>query len=295
MAELSRTLDVYSIHGHLTPGSASEELLDYEAYFRELTRRSSGVSYTVGTETIALVETASRNERVAFRFASGNANDLAEAFDPASGTTIPVDLGRERFIVNAAWVVVDPSRRVVVIERKRPGVPVYQLERFFAKFGRDNGYAGLTISLNPVPSASFVKEIQSFTRIREASVTIRRPNHSFTASAREAVAQIARESNAGSATVQVNADRKQSLSKDDGIVADIISFAKTAITPILNATVKGFRPGFSKERTVSLQKHVLKGTAQIETTASPAQQLDAIDTAADALIQDASPEGDSQS
>ncbi len=251
-----------------------------------------GVSIPVGNETVALVAATRRNERHAFRFVSGNADDLAEAFDPSSGTTVEVDLGRERFIVSGAWVIVDASKRVAVIERKRPGVPVYQLERFLARFGRDNGFPGLTISLNPVPSESFVREIERFTRIREASVTIRRPNHSFTASAREAVAQIARESNAGSATVQVNADRKQSLAKDEGIVADIISFAKSAITPIVNATVKGMRPGFGKERTVSLQKHVLKGTVDIDTNDTPLRQLDSIDGAADTLIGEASVQDD---
>lgn len=303
MAELSRTLDVYGIHGHLAPGSDTEELLDYLDFFRKLADAGSGISVRIGEDTIALVDVAQRDGRYAFRFVSGNASDLAEAFDPGSGTTVPVELERERFIVRGAWVIVDASKRVVVIERRRPGVPVYQLERFFEKFGRGNGYSRLTVSLNPVPSPSFVEEIESFTRIREASVTIRRPNHSFTASARQAVAQIARESNGGSATVQVNADRKESLSKDHGIVSDILSFARAAINPILNATVKGSRPGYGKERTVSLKKHVLKGTAQIEETAAPIEQLNSIDATAELLIEDAhtqiddsrDDEGDTQS
>lgn len=203
-----RTLDAYSIHGHLAAGSPGEELLDYPSFFDALAARGVGRSLKVGTETVGPVDYVDLGGRMAFRFISGNDAESAEAYDPTTGTTVPVELGRERFIVSSAWVVVDPEARILILERKRPGVPVYQLERYLSGFGRDEGFDRLSVSLNPVPSPSFVEEILSFDRIREASITIRRPNHSFTESAREAVAQIARDSNAGSATVQVNAERK---------------------------------------------------------------------------------------
>lgn len=282
-----RTLDAYSIHGHLGAGSVNEELLDYGDFFGALGSDGLGRSLKVGAETVALAEVVRLDHRIAFRFVSGNSSELAEAYDPSTGTTQLVELGHERFIVNWAWVIVDPIARIAVLERKRPGVPVFQLERYLSDFGRDNGFERLSVSLNPVPSPSFVEEIESFTRIREASVTIRRPNHSFTQSAREAVAQIARDSNAGSATVQVNAERKESLQKDSGIVADIISFARNPITPILNAVVKGFRPGFGKERSVSLKKHQLKATATLPEGVSPTQQLQAVEVAASVLIEQA--------
>lgn len=236
-----RTLDAYSIHGHLAAGSPGEELLDYPAFFDSLATHGIGRSLRVGAETVGPVDYVDLGAHSAFRFISGNDGESAEAYDPHTGTTTPLELGRERFIVSWAWMVVDPEARIVILERKRPGVPVYQLERYLSGFGRDQGYGRLSISLNPVPSPSFTKEVLSFDRIREASITIRRPNHSFTESAREAVAQIARDSNAGSATVQANAERKESLEKDSGIVADIVSFARNPITPVLNAVVKGFR------------------------------------------------------
>lgn len=282
-----RTLDAYSIHGHLAAGSSGEELLDYPSFFESLARDGIGRSSKVGAETVGLVDYVDLGTRSAFRFISGNDAEPAEAYDPHTGTTAPLELGRERFIVSWAWVVVDPEARIVILERKRPGVPVYQLERYLSGFGRDHGFERLSVSLNPVPSPSFVEEILSFDRIREASVTIRRPNHSFTESAREAVAQIARESNAGSATVQVNAERKESLEKDSGIVADIISFAKSPITPVLNAVVKGFRAGFGKERTVSLKKHQLKSTATLRDGDTPQQQLEAVEASASVLIDQA--------
>lgn len=282
-----RTLDAYSIHGHLAAGSPGEELLDYPSFFDALAAQGVGRSLKVGTETVGPVDYVDLGGRMAFRFISGNDAESAEAYDPSTGTTVPVELERERFIVSSAWVVVDPEARILILERKRPGVPVYQLERYLSGFGRDEGFDRLSVSLNPVPSPSFVEEILSFDRIREASITIRRPNHSFTESAREAVAQIARDSNAGSATVQVNAERKESLEKDSGIVADIVSFAKSPITPVLNAVVKGFRAGFGKERTVSLKKHQLKATATLRDADSPRQQLEAVEASAIVLIDQA--------
>ncbi|WP_223624016.1 DUF4747 family protein [Microbacterium sp. EST19A] len=283
-----KTLDAYSVHGHLRAGATDEQLLDYVTFFAQLASDGVGESVRVGADTVALVEVVGLGARTAFRFASGNASEVAEAYDPATGTTTAVLLDRERFIVNWVWVIVDPTARIVALERKRPGVPVFQLERFMNEFGRNNAYRRLTVSLHPVPSPSFTEEILSFTRIREASVTIQRPNHSFDAAAREAVAQIARDSNAGTATIQINAERKESLEKNSGIVADIIAFASNALSPIVNAVVKGVRPGFGKERTVSLHKHQLKATAEVSTTATPAEQLETLDATAATLISSAS-------
>lgn len=238
----------------------------------------------VGDATVALVDSGRRDARFAFRFVSGDPDTIAEVFNPATGTTEVADLGRERFLVNGAWTIVDPDRRIVVIEKKRPGVPIYQLERFLSEFGRSNGFHSLSVSLNLVPSESFVAEIGSFTRIREASVTLRKPNHSFTPSARELLGQIAGASDAQDAEVTLKAARGASLSKQSGIVADIVSFAQSVINPLFKARVTGQRPGVEGEQTVHLHKHALKGDARVDPTDSPQAQLSALDESASQLI-----------
>ncbi|HEY8588731.1 MAG TPA: hypothetical protein VIL55_04160 [Naasia sp.] len=293
LTEVVRKLDAYSIHGHLNPGGQDEELVDYEEFFAEVASRAVGVSFRVGSNLVALVESGSRQGRHGLRLASGDPAGQAEVFDPATGTAAEVSLGREQLLVSPAWVIVDPIARIAVVEKRRPGVPVMEIERFLSIYGRERlGMPGLTLSLNPVPSPSFRREIETFTRIREAAVVLRRPNHSFTSDAREMLGQIAEASNAQDVEVQVNAARGGTLSKDSGIVADILSFVKSAINPLLNARVVGNRPDFEGERSVSLNKHTVRGSARIETNSPADEQLNALDEAAQGLIEQAQDAGD---
>jgi hypothetical protein len=281
-----RSLDAYSIHGHLSAGAEDESLLDYGDFFTALAATEPrSARFPVGGDTVALTESATRGARVAFRLVSGNAEELPLVYDLQTGTAEEVDPGKDRFVVSGAWVIVDPIRRILVLERKRPGIPVYQLERFLSQFGRRAlKVAALTISLNPVPSASFAQEIGTFTRIREASITLRRPNQSWTESAASMLGELSN-SNAAEIQLQLNADRGQSLSKSEGVVAEVLALARKPIGPLKNATVKGTRPDFEGERSVSLKKHTVKGTARIDPKDGPLAQLESLEKAAVRMMQ----------
>lgn len=273
--EKARTLEAYSIHGHVEPGTERESLLAYADFFRALAQADVQLlRYRVAEDTVAVVDKAQHPSGLAFRFVTGNADDLALIYDAATGRVEPVQTGDGRFIVRGAWVVVDPDARVMVVERKRPGVPVFQLERFLSQFGREHlGLDALKIVLNPMPSPSFAHEVQSLTRIREASITLRRPNHSWTRSAQGLLGQLGA-SNAGEVQVQLNAERGESLAKDSGIVREIIDLAHKPVSALKNATVRGTSPVYEGERTVSLQRHTVKGTARVDPSARPGEQLE---------------------
>ncbi|GHD06215.1 hypothetical protein [Zhihengliuella salsuginis] len=227
----------------------------------------------MGEDTVAITETSSRGGMLAFRFVSGNSTELPVMYDPNTATTASVNPGGNRFVVNGAWVIVYPAERIVLLERKRPGVPVYQIEKFLSNFGRGRlGMAGLTMSLNPIPSRSFEEEVSRFTRIREASITLKRPNHSWTKSAEAMLGELG-ESNAGAVQLQLNADRGQSLSKTRGVVNEVIELARRPINALKNAVIKGRTPEYEGERSVSLQKHVVKGTARIDPHSDAIDQL----------------------
>lgn len=284
MATYTRTLNIYALHGHIKPGSSDEENLDYEEFFKQVYEQAQGVPIIIGTQTVAIASVQKRADRYAFRFISGSGEAITEVFNPATNKAELIELPQERFVVNGAWVIVSPTKRLLVAERKRPGVPVFEVERFLNRFAKQSGNGDVSIALNPVPSPSFVAEVESFSRIREASVLIRRPNSSFSKTAQEAMGRIAADSNAGQVTVQANAERGQSLRKDDGLVADILSFAKSTLSPIEDARIKGERPGFDGERSISLLKHVLKGTVRLTRGLSPEKQLGAIYEEAEDLI-----------
>lgn len=283
-----RTLEAYSIHGHSSAGNADEGLLDYSKFFSELISADArNLRFAVGSETVAVVEAVEREGLLCLQFVSGNAVELPLIYDIATASIEEVDPGRGRFVVRTAWVIVDPINRILVVERRRPGVPVFQIERFLTQAGRDlMGINGLVISLNPVPSASFAQEIEEFTRVREVSITLRRPNHSWTSSAEAMLGELA-ESNAAQVQLQLNADRGQSLSKHKGVVEELRQLARRPISALKNAVVKGSTPSFEGEKTVSLQKHTIRGTARVDSADPPIAQLESLSAVASILVEEA--------
>lgn len=288
-------MEAYSIHGHVGSGTPDEDLLDYVDFFGRLLDASPhSLRFSVGDDTVAIADKSQRDHRVALRFVTGNADELPVVYDMGTARAEEVDPGSDRFVVSGAWAIISPERRIMILERKRPGVPLFQLERFLTSFAREHlGLAGSTISLNPVPSASFIEEVERFTRIREASLTLRRPNQSWTASAESMLGELA-ESNAAEVQLQLNADRGQSLSKSRGVVRELVELARRPINALKNARITGQIPEFDGERTVSLIKHTVKGTARIDPTAAPTAQLEPLDELAAKLI-DALPVGDEAS
>ena len=286
MAPIIRTLEAYSIHGHVNPGAPEEELVVYKSFFEALLDADPhSLRFAVGSETVAIADRARTGDTLALRFVSGNSEELPLVYDATTGQVEEVDPGKDRLVVNGAWVIVVPARRILVLERRRPGVPVYQIERFLTQFGRQRlGFTEIAVSLNPIPSDSFTEEVERFTRIREASLTLRRPNHSWTASAEAMLGELA-ESNAAAVQLQLNADRGQSLAKDRGIVSELLRLASRPINALKNAVVKGQTPAFEGERTVSLAKHTVKGTARIDPNATPVEQLVPLSEVATAMIE----------
>ena len=286
--EVVHGLSAYSIHGHVQAGTEAERVLSYDSFFKRLYADDPhDLRYKVGAETVAITDASSRSERLAFRFVAGNARALPLVYDLETATAEEVDPGSGRFVVNGAWVIVDADKRIAIIDRKRPGVAIYQIERFLSQYGREQlRLPGLAISLNPIPTESFRDEIKDLYRIREAEITLRRPNHSWTQTAEGVLKEIG-DSNAAEVKIQLNADRGNSLAKDRGIVADILSLARNPISALKNVVIRGRSHSYDGEKSVSLKRHVVRGTVQIDRDAGPHEQLEAFDGLAGELIEQA--------
>ncbi|WP_147793969.1 hypothetical protein [Cellulomonas sp. Y8] len=283
--KVTRSLTAFSVHGHINPGSGDEELLDYRQFFSRIAKLPLGqLRASVSGETVAVSDMQDSSGTLALLFVSGSEDEYPLLFDPVTSVASVVDPGAGRFMVNGVWGFFDYGSRFLVVERKRPGVPVSKIERLLTAIGRERlGLDELVISLNPVPAASFVREIERFARIREASITMRRPNKSWTASAINLLAQ-AGDSNAAQVQVQLNADRGQSLAKDEGIVQDVKEVAENPVGPLRNATVKGSMPDYDGERSVSLSSHIMRATAQVDASSPLEQQVVALAAGARRLV-----------
>lgn len=262
---IARSLVAYSIHGHVNPGGEGEAVVDYGALFESIERLGSeSLRARVSGDVVAISRVERTDGLLAMLFVAGSEGELPLVYDPSTASAEEVDPGGGRFVVNGVWGFFDPEERYLVMEKRRPGVAIYQIERLLTGIARRAvGDKTAVLSLNPVPAPSFVREVQRFTRIREASITMRRPNHSWTDDAIELLAHVG-DSNAAQVQVQLNADRGQSLSKSDGIVRDVMRVAQHPVGPLQNATVRGTFPDQEGERAVSLRRHIVTGTTRVD-------------------------------
>lgn len=284
-----RSVEAFSIHGHIEPGSQDESLVDYDELFDSVaTAPPDRLRHSVQDETVAIVDTRPVEGGLALRVVSGRADEVALLYDETSGQVSQVRTGGGRFLVRGVWVIVRRASRIVLVERKRPGVPVFQLERLLSSYGKQYfGADSFKIALNPIASPSFEEEVLRLRRIREASITMRRPNQSWTEAARGFVGQLGA-SNAGEVQLQLKAERGQSLARESGIVPEVLSLAREPITELRNVSVRGTPPDSEDERTVSLSKHVVKSSVQMPSGSTPNEDLNVILGIADDLMERAS-------
>ena len=271
-----RTLAAYSIHGHTAPGTRDETPLNYSDFFKQLTLSEPRCLRTqVRDDIVAITERSERGMQVCLRFVVGNTQDSPLLYDTISATTAPIDPGENRLFVRSAWVFIFPESRIAFIEKKRPGVTISQIEQFFSSFGREElRLKDLSFSLNPVPDNNFAYAIKEMTRIREATIVMKRPNYSWTDTAGELVGSPAAESNAARVTLTCSADRGQSLSKDRGFVHDLLKVVSTPISGIKNAIVKGYSPNKTGEHSVNLTQSNLKASTSIPKSATEEEERD---------------------
>jgi hypothetical protein len=122
----------------------------------------------------------------------------------------------------------------------------------------------LEVEFTPVVDKSFIEELNSFGRIRVATVKMARPNQDWTDYATH-ITDIADESAGGLIEVTVNAKRSQSLNKRSGIIQFIKQTVRTARQSVKTARVVGTKVGEREETTVSTEKHIAHQRVRVET------------------------------
>lgn len=252
---ITRRLLAYAIHGHVRDG-----VLDYPEFFSMVASLPLPVRrMTLGDQVTVIAsvkEIASGS--LLFRIVTGTKGSAPLLFDLETGSERIGPLAKTEIVVASSIVAVNPYTRAVVVERRRPGVPIASLEKLFSSIGREYGYEQLTIALTPVAGASFVDELETFERIRRAEVLLTRPNFDWTSNATALVGDLGAASDADVMEVAASASRGQSLRKDGGIVQDIRNFVARPINGLKNVKIFGRRSGDATESALSLERHQLR-------------------------------------
>lgn len=247
-----RLLYGYSIHGRDSNG-----VIDYSELFRRLANLESTSrllslrdDFIVSFKEMTLVDSVWE-----VRMLFGDRTESITLWD--------VDADRERddakakgeIVARSTHLYLDPVSRFAGIERRRPGLSPGDIGLALSRIGPQIGFGrDLVIDFTPVAAESFTDELLAFTRIRQASVSLTRPNFDWSDNANQ-LTGYAGQSNGQYVEIEVSAKRGESLSPETGIVADIKNLAQNPISPLRGVRVRGTYASEPGERSLSLNSH----------------------------------------
>lgn len=278
-----RSMYAYSLHGRTPSG-----VVDYPRFFNELASKEAEARQAlVGREMVAITAMMKLGNQWLIRFIAASEKIPPFFYNPDTGVEVHAELGGQ-VVASVSWMMVDPSSRFVVVERRRlrRGVAVGTMSRALTHMSGDLdiGPERVVFDLNPIFAKSFIHELDQYQRIRQASVVLSRPNLNWSDNA-STLTKYAGESNADNVEVTMSANEEESLERDRGIVADIKKLIRKPIGPLRNLRIVGLRKNAAKETATSLQRLQEKRTFTFS-AAKPVAEREAFCKAATALIAD---------
>jgi hypothetical protein len=270
MPNNQRTLYAYSIHGR----GHSGEIIDYVAFAQAVrTAPSPFRRATINQDEVVWLRDVRRHGRVwQLRFLSGSDQESLTLFDVENDRERDYPRSASKIVVRPTFLYLNPYSRFVALEHRRPGLSPGEIGKALGIIGSaiDFDY-DLVIDLNPVTAESFNEELEKFYRIRQASVTVARPNYDWTENANTLTTYVA-ESDGQTAELEISAPRGGSLAKERGIVRDIKKLAQHAIGPLKKVKIVGRHVDETHERTLTLASHQERQFVPVDSNSSAEYQ-----------------------
>jgi hypothetical protein len=114
-----------------------------------------------------------------------------------------------------------------------------ELAQFIEDEARNlEGFETLELSFTPVPTPTFAEKITRMQRIQSATVSLARPNVDW-GDRYTQLTQYADESNAKVIDTTVRAGRSESISKQSGLIPNLIQWLSGGHPAVVNAKIKG--------------------------------------------------------
>lgn len=285
----SRSLWAYHLHVHKYPGTDKQQVLDYEDFFNWMI--SENIDQPVlrrYDRLIAIAETKSIGRYVALLFVSGEQESSVLSLNLETFGIAEQSAEDGQVFVQSRWVIVDPTTRTIVFEVNRPTVGLddvkYYLLRSMKKYARTDS---VEMEISQAIDKGILQAIDKFERIREASITLTRPNSDWSDVINDWGRAI-ESSGAQSVSLAANASRGQSLSKDKGVVRTIVDVVKAPYSFVKNAYITGKYPNEENERTVSLRNNRVKGSTLVNPEENRIEQLESMIVTVEEVVAEAS-------
>ncbi len=282
MPTVQRGLYAYSIHGR----GRSGEVIDYTAFVQSLAAATSVLRRAIiNQDEVVLLRDIRQYGRVwELRFLSGSDRESLTLFDVGNDRERDDPRSEGEIVVRPTFLYLNPETRFVALERRRPGLSATEIGKALGIIGTAVGFADdLVIDLNPVTAESFNEELAHFERIRQASVTVARPNLDWTENANTLTAYAA-ESDGQSAELEISAPRGGSLAKERGIVKDIKELVLHAIGPLKKVKIVGRHADEKRERTLTLANHQERQFVPVERSGTADDERAQVAQGAESLL-----------
>jgi len=258
----TRKLEVFSLSGHVGEGAA-----DYGALFRRLAKLDDEKrSATVGEKLVAFSRIEITKGVAWFVAYEGVPEQRPLLFNVARGRERFGQLRADEVVAHKTHVLVDLSRREALIEYNHRGAKASDIAEVVQSAGRTlSELRDLTFDLVAVGDESFLKAVDRFTRIRIASIRVARPNPGWT-DCYDELGDLGKKSKAQTITVEMTAQRNDTLSKSDGIIGVVRDLIKRKIAALKGARVVGQRGEEPSETTVSLDRYIVHRRVNVRKT-----------------------------
>ena len=188
-------------------------------------------------------------------------------FDTASAGERTEDLRPGEVVAEKTHAILDLQSREAVIEYNQRGAKAADIAELFETVARKKEeWETLALELNPVADVEFVRAIERFERIQLASLKVARPNPDWTDYYSD-FTHLAEDSDARLIEVQLTAQPRDSLSKNQGIVRYLKELAGATRAVMKGARVKGIRTGEKAPTTISLSHYIEHQRVSVKLTA----------------------------
>lgn len=257
-ARLNRKISAYAIHAHGKDFSG-----DYEELFSVISSMEKSDRIIKIRDVVVAITNVSRVADGYFlTFVEGEEGVQPLILDTVTGETRDGDLERDEALGAAAHALVKPNGRRILIEYVKRGAKAEVMARTVEELLRSKRGKDFRIEFSPLVEEDFVREINRFTRIRMASITMIKPNAGWDDHYTK-ISKLLEESDGEKADLSVRAARGETLSKTAGIV-EIIKDVVTDEQPyVSDAEIVGMKDGEEGETSLPLHKHVVSKVVNV--------------------------------
>jgi hypothetical protein len=256
---LTRKFEAYVMHAHHdTPATYSDLFSKLASLSREDRIYRHSAEVVVGFPIVV------KEGDGYFIQAVEGGEDSALVLNVETGRTRENILGRAEMLSHATHFVVSPRKRRAGIEFSQRGAKSQMLASAIEGILRSH-YSELDnigFSFAPVIRKNFITEINTFERIREASIRVMRPNASWT-DHYTGLSELAEESGGDKVAVEIKAGRNAALKKNAGIVRVIKDVVSDGEPYLDDAVVTGTRQNETAETSVHAKKHIQHAKAVV--------------------------------